>query len=62
VTYLHHVYLTEARTGPVNVLAWWAKDADGTRVLQVVMTNLPARWQTYRFGRRRMWIETVFRD
>ncbi|MFN8501768.1 hypothetical protein [Kouleothrix sp.] len=26
------------------------------------MTNLPANWQTYRLGSRRMWIETVFRD
>jgi hypothetical protein len=62
VTYLHGVYLTEAQTGPVNVIAWWAKDADGKRILRAVMTNLPARWQTYRLGRRRMWIETIFRD
>jgi hypothetical protein len=62
VTYLHDVYLTEAQTGPVHVLAWRAKDTDGQRVLRAVMTNLPARWQTYRLGRRRMWIETVFRD
>lgn len=62
VTYLHGVYLTEARIGPVHVIAWWAKDADGTQHARAVITNLPARWQTYRVGRRRMWIETVFRD
>ena len=27
-----------------------------------VTTNLPATYQTYLYGRRRMWIETVFRD
>jgi hypothetical protein len=62
VTYLHDVYLTEAQTGPVNVIAWWAKDSDGKRILRAVMTNLPACWQTSRLGRRRMWIETIFRD
>jgi len=62
VVYLHQVYLTEARTGPVNVIAWWTTNAEGKPLLRAVMTNLPARWQTYVFGRRRMWIETVFRD
>jgi len=62
VTYLHGVYLTEAQTGPVNVLAWWAKDADGKRILRAVMTNLPATPTTKRRGGKRMWIETVFRD
>jgi len=62
VAYLNGVYLTEERVGPVNLLAWWAKDDAGTPIVQGLMTNLPATWQTYRRGSRRMWIETVFRD
>jgi len=62
VAYLNDVYLTEERLGPVNVLAWWTKDDDGKPIVHGVMTNLPATWQTYRRGSRRMWIETVFRD
>lgn len=62
VAYLNGVYLTEERCGPVNVLAWWDKDDAGKLIVRAVMTNLPARWQTYVYGRRRMWIETVFRD
>jgi hypothetical protein len=62
VAYLNGVYLTEERLGPVNILAWWAKDDDGKPIVHAVMTNLPARWHTYRRGSRRMWIETVFRD
>jgi hypothetical protein len=62
VAYLNGVYLTEERVGPVNVLAWWAKDHEGKLIVHGVMTNLPANWQTYRRGSRRMWIETVFRD
>jgi hypothetical protein len=62
VAYLSGVYLTEARLGPVNVLAWWDKDDQGKLMVRAVMTNLAATWQTYLRGRRRMWIETVFRD
>lgn len=62
VAYLNDVYVTEAGFGPLNVLGWWVKTADGEWKVQAVMTNLPARWQTYRLGSRRMWIETVFRD
>lgn len=62
VAYLTGVYLTEARQGPVNVLAWWDTDNEGKLIVRAVMTNLPATWQTYVRGRRRMWIETVFRD
>jgi hypothetical protein len=62
VAYLNGVYLTEERQGPVNVLAWWDKDDDGKLIVRAVMTNFPASWQTYLRGRRRMWIETVFRD
>lgn len=62
VVYLTQVYLTEARYGPLNVLAWWEQDADGKRVLRGAMTNLPATARTKALGKRRMWIETVFRD
>jgi hypothetical protein len=62
VAYLNGVYLTEEHLGPVNLLAWWAKDHEGKPIVHAVMTNLPATWQTYRRGSRRMWIETVFRD
>lgn len=48
--------------GPVNVMAWWTKDAERKPLLRAVMTNRPACRQTYMFGRRRMGIETVFRD
>lgn len=60
--YLHHIYLTEDGYGPVNVIAWWAKDADGKWIVRGVATNLPATYQTYLWGGKRMWIETVFRD
>ncbi len=62
VVYLSGVYLTEDRHGPVNVLAWWDKNDEGKPILRAVMTNLPATARTYRRGKRRMWIETVFRD
>jgi hypothetical protein len=62
VAYLNAVYLTEERWGPVNVLAWWDKNDRGVLICYAVMTNLPASWQTYRLGSRRMWIETMFRD
>jgi hypothetical protein len=62
VVYLTQVYLTEARYGPLNVLAWWEHDADGKRILRGAMTNLPATARTKALGKRRMWIETVFRD
>jgi hypothetical protein len=62
VAYLNQVWLTDDRCGPVNVLAWWDKDDEGVLTCYAVMTNLPATWQTYRIGSRRMWIETMFRD
>lgn len=62
VAYLNEVWLTEERCGPRNVLAWWDKNDRGELICYGVMTNLPATWQTYRIGSRRMWIETVFRD
>lgn len=62
VVYLNDSYLTEEAYGPVSVIAWWAKDDDGEWIVRGVMTNLPATYQTYLRGRRRMWIETLFRD
>jgi hypothetical protein len=62
VVYLSGVYLTEERHGPVNVLAWWDKDDAGKPLIRAIMTNLPANRRTYRHGKRRMWIETVFGD
>ncbi len=62
VLYLSGVYVTEERYGPVNVFAWWSKDDDGKPLLRAVMTNLPATPRTKQRGRKRMWIETGFRD
>ena len=62
VAYLNEIWLTEERCGPRNVLAWWDKNDRGELICYAVMTNLPATWQTYRVGGRRMWIETLFRD
>jgi DDE family transposase len=58
---LSGVYLTEQRHGPLNILAWWDKDDRGEPLVRGITTNLPARASTYRLGKRRMWIETVFR-
>lgn len=62
VVYLNQVSVTEERCGPVNGYAWWSKDDEGKPLLQAVMTNLPATPRTKRRGRKRMWIETGFRD
>ena len=62
VLYLKGVYVTEERYGPVNVFAWWSKDDEGKPLLRAVMTNLPPTPRTKQRGRKRMWIETGFRD
>lgn len=63
VTYLASVYVgQELRNGPVNIIAWWEREDDGKVVLHAVMTNLPPTARTKALGKRRMWIETVFRD
>jgi len=63
VTYLSQVYVgQEQHTGPVNIVGWWERDDDGKVVLHAVMTNLEATARTKAYGKRRMWIETVFRD
>jgi hypothetical protein len=62
VIYLSQVWLSEDLQGPLNVLAWTDKNDRNELICYAVMTNLPASWQTYRIGSRRMWIETMFRD
>lgn len=63
ITYLAQVYVgQEGRSGPVNLIGWWERDDDGKVVLHAVMTNLPPTARTKAYGKRRMWIETVFRD
>ncbi len=53
-------YITEERFGPVNLIIWW--DGDEDEPIRAVMTDLPANGFTFQRGRRRMWIETLFRD
>ena len=60
--YVRVVYVTEERYGPVNVIIWWDGDGEEGDKVRAVMTNLPANEQTWKRGRRRMWIETLFRD
>lgn len=60
VMHLSQVYVTEERFGPVNLMIWWDGDAD--EPIRAVMTDLPANGMTFQRGRRRMWIETLFRD
>lgn len=59
--YLEGVYVTEERYGPVNLIIWWDSEAQDDKV-RAVMTDLPADERTFKRGRRRMWIETLFRD
>lgn len=60
--YLADMYVFAERQGPVSILAWWERDPDGSLVVRGAVTNLPATHHTYLRGRRRMWIETTFRD
>jgi hypothetical protein len=59
--YLQQVYLTAERYGPVNVVIWWTKDQQGERI-RAVGTDLRGDGYTWRAGRTRMWIETLFGD
>jgi hypothetical protein len=59
--YLRGVYITEARYGPLNVLIWWTADAKGERI-RAGGTDLRGDGYTWRVGRTRMWIETLFGD
>jgi hypothetical protein len=60
VVYVAQVYVTQERFGPVNLIIWW--DGDAEEPIRAVMTDLPANGIPFRRGRRRMWIETLFRD
>ena len=60
--YLTGVYVTEERYGPVNVIIWWDGEAEEGDKIRAVMTNFKANETTWKRGRRRMWIETLFRD
>lgn len=63
VRYLSDVAVGDAdRIYGVNLLAWWERDDDDTVILHAVMTNLPPTARTKAYGKRRIWIETVFRD
>jgi hypothetical protein len=62
VAYLNRVWLRLDRIGPLNLMAWWDTNDRGELICYGVMTNLAANWQSYQLGKRRMWIETLFRD
>jgi hypothetical protein len=58
--YLHNVLLTQSDVfGPLNLIADWTHDDDHPRY---VATNQPANRYTWRRGRKRFWIEPMFRD
>ena len=59
---LNGVSLTEDGHGSVNMIAWGDKDLDGKVLVRAVMTHLPTNGRTSRLSKRRMGIETVFRD
>ncbi|KAB8139559.1 hypothetical protein F8S13_27595 [Chloroflexia bacterium SDU3-3] len=60
--FLNEMWVRDDRNGPVNLLAWWDTNDRGDPIVYGVMTDLPATWQTFQWGKRRMWIETLFRD
>jgi hypothetical protein len=62
VAYLNGVWLRLDRIGPVNLIAWWDTNDRGELICYGVMSDLPATWQSFQLGKRRMWIETLFRD
>ncbi len=58
--YRQNVYLTaEHDFGPVNLMADWLTDKDAPRY---TVMDQPANRQAWRRGRKRQWIETLFRD
>lgn len=58
--YFSSVNLTQRHAfGPVNLIADWCHDTDQPRY---VVTDLPATSQSWRRGRKRFWIEPLFRD
>ena len=62
IVYLNGVYLTEDRIGPRNLYAWWSKSDRGEPILRAVQTSHQATPHAYRIGKRRMWIEPMFRE
>lgn len=60
--FLNEMWVRDDSNGPVNLIAWWDKNDRGDPMVYGVMTDLPATWQTFQWGKRRMWIETLFRD
>lgn len=62
IVYLNGVYLTDERSGPRNVYAWWSKSDRGEPILRAVQTSQQATPHAYRIGQRRMWIEPTFRE
>lgn len=58
--YLQGVYLTrESDFGPVNIIADWSTQQENPRYWAL---DLPADAQAWRRGRKRFWIEPMFRD
>jgi hypothetical protein len=58
--YRQHVYLTaEHDFGPVNLMADWLTDKDAPRY---TVMDQSANRQAWRRGRKRQWIENLFRD
>lgn len=58
--YLHHLTLTQtAAFSPVHLLVDWSYHTDSPRYL---VCHRPTTRQTWRWGRKRFWIETLFRD
>jgi hypothetical protein len=58
--YLNQVYLTQQHNfGPVNLIADWSPNQDSPRYWAL---DLPANAQAWRRGRKRFWVEPMFRD
>jgi hypothetical protein len=58
--YLHHLTLTQtAAFGPVHLLVDWTYQTDSPRYL---VCHRPSTRHTWRWGRKRFWIEPLFRD
>lgn len=58
--YLHHLTLTQtAAFGPVHLLVDWTYQTDRPRYL---VCHRPTTRHSWRWGRKRFWIEPLFRD
>ena len=58
--YLHHLTLTQtAAFGPVHLVVDWTYQTDSPRYL---VCHRPSTRHTWRWGRKRFWIEPLFRD